>query len=248
MFSFLKRSRKSSADHKLHLRKPWLRYPNMTGRLRLLIVCAIPIFLGAAGGLRAKEYSSEAGRFSIRFPGSPSVEKTDKGRVTTETAVCKGGAADGLTFVAMFNREPTPPGQASAFFEGFRNGLLRKLKGKLVRETVISLGDMPGRELLVADVLGKVMRCRVYSAGDCSYTLMVLGTDERAVHSGEAETFMSSFRITQPPAAAQGNDQGPGLAFAVGERIGRYVTIAALVFLVVSLLAWGRRSPRRRSP
>ena len=72
---------------------------------------------------------------------------------------------------------------------------MENLKGKLLSEKNIKLGDTPGRETQIEVAGGKkLFRARVYLADQRMYQVVVFGT-KKAATSKEADRFLDSFKL-----------------------------------------------------
>jgi serine/threonine protein kinase len=146
------------------------------------------------------EYRFPVGKARVWLPGVP--------KESTQTVATKSGdvanhlanltdAETGLHFsVSCSELRIIPVEPLAVRLNAARDGALRKIEGKAIREKDLHLGDRQGREVYVeAPQLGKgVLRMHLYVVGQRLYQLMAFGARD-AVDSRAAERFFGSFRL-----------------------------------------------------
>jgi hypothetical protein len=76
----------------------------------------------------------------------------------------------------------------------FRDSFLEEVNGKVVKETKVRLGTMPGKEYLIKTPVG-MARLRLLGTGVQIYRIAVVGTKEQ-LESKDTATFFDSFKRT----------------------------------------------------
>jgi hypothetical protein len=150
-----------------------------------------------------QQFSSRAGGFSVLMPGTPT-EDTDtkefpvvgKGEVHLFTAQSELGV-----FIAAYLEIPGLAKQSQDFSDSFGKGFLRTIgegtakgaDGRVVKETDISFGNDPGKEILIETPRGTAT-VRAYFINRRGYQLIAApgssGTPENI------KKFLDSFKIT----------------------------------------------------
>ena len=168
------------------------------------VVMAFFLLLSACSFLAAqqpvwKELKSTEGGFSVLMPETPAPNK-----VTVETA---SGVKEAYMFTArdLFMREymaayskyPGPNLKKIStvkLFDEVRDGILLAQRGKLLRETAVTLGGYSGREIAVERPDGVVMTARFYLVDDRFYQLSVEAKAEKR-ESEAIRQFLDSFEL-----------------------------------------------------
>lgn len=152
--------------------------------------------------LKLEEYTSDAGKFRVKFPGKPRVDSKELASgpggvqaipVTTERVEGHNGVVFAVTFA---DYPDTFLGvKAKTVLDGVRDGM--KGKDGVVREDreVTLGGTIPGRELRI-EAGKRVIRARVFLTGTRLYQVMVTG--ERQPADGKsADEFLRSFEVVK---------------------------------------------------
>ena len=150
-----------------------------------------------------QEFSSRAGGFSVLMPGRPT-EDTDskdfpvvgKGDVHLFTAQTELGV-----FIAGYLEIPGLAKQTPAFCDSFGKGFLSTIgegtakgaNGKVVKETDISYGADPGKEILIEAPGGKKATVRAYFINRRGYQLIVAPSTTATPEI--VNKFLDSFKI-----------------------------------------------------
>jgi hypothetical protein len=177
-----------------------------------LVVPAIVVAL-AAGCQQPPmaDYSSEDGKFKVRFPGQPKV-----------TATGAAGMSIKMYMVEFWNKAymvgwadvPIPEWESegrtkSRLFDA-RDGALAAVKGKSngTTHTILLMDKYPGVEF-GGSADGKFIRARAYIVGRRLYQLLALGRDEQHLASAEVEEFFTSFELIDPAPPVPSADPAP---------------------------------------
>jgi hypothetical protein len=146
-------------------------------------------------------YSSDEGRYSVRFPGPPKVTeqtaKTALGELKVTVAVFAN--SDGHTFIVSFTDFPesaTKLASHATLLDGIRDGV-KGSGGKLIaEEKKLTFGPnkLPSREFVVEKDKKQRVKCRVILRDNRVYQLAVIGT---AAFTGgkDATSFLESFEL-----------------------------------------------------
>jgi hypothetical protein len=161
----------------------------------------VPWLPAAAAQGRGEKYESNAGRFSVRFPGSPKetnqLAKSPLGDLTVHTTTY--ALSDGNAYMVSYTDFPegaAKPDAAGKLFDGVRDGLLGK-DGKCIDETDVTIGTdkHPGRDIEI-EKDRKRMKFRVVLREGRLYQVAVIGTAS-FVKGKDAKTFIDSFELTK---------------------------------------------------
>lgn len=146
-------------------------------------------------------YKSAEGRYSVSFPSEPQLKDQEAAtsvgdKVTQHLAYSLSAKA--LYMIGYFDA------QGREFsFDGARDGMIKNVKGTLVAEKDIKLGDYPGRELRVSAKTDAgaplIYRVRYYRVNQRIYCVLIQfeASDENAV-GGEVSSFLESFHAPNP--------------------------------------------------
>jgi len=142
-------------------------------------------------------YTSDAGRFSVLFPGTPA-QKTQQialegGASSTLFQTWVGLEDDNVAYMVFYN--DYPPGYATgapqAVLEAVRDGVV---KGKtLLTDEPIDLNGVPGRAFTATDTDGLNYTVHEFLVGKRLYQLMVASSKDHPATMTDA--FLNSFKI-----------------------------------------------------
>jgi hypothetical protein len=155
---------------------------------------------GASGKSAWQELVCKSGGFSVKMPGSPkeSTETydTDGGKVpaTLYMLELEGGSVAYLAGYNDFTTDQVTGRDSMEMLDGAREGMLKNVKGTLVREKKISIGGHPGRELEVDAPGEMVVFVRVFLANKRLIQMLVV-MPRAALASEDIKTFFGSFRL-----------------------------------------------------
>jgi hypothetical protein len=138
-------------------------------------------------------YTAPDRSFSVQFPGTPKIEPTPAapGKVKGKLYVVeRGDRAYGVEF-ARFAAKRTVPEKELAVA---RDNVLRGLSGKLLTERDVSLGQHPGRDIVIDLGDGTVLRARYFLTEYESY-LITAAVPKGEESSKPVEDFFSSFQL-----------------------------------------------------
>ncbi|HKF23115.1 MAG TPA: hypothetical protein VKE93_16190 [Candidatus Angelobacter sp.] len=165
----------------------------------LVLITAVCVSVLHAAGDWSK-YTSPEGRYSILFPGEPRVMTQESPSSDGENVVqhiAGTSSPDAACVVAYFDIKP---GMTFSFDKG-RDGMVAAVKGTLLEERDISLGNSPGRELKIAaqPAAGQNMLivARYYQVGARVYVVqfIALKSSENTVAETSGRYF-DSFQVT----------------------------------------------------
>lgn len=147
-----------------------------------------------------KQFTSSEGRFSALFPNYPTEEiktiNSAAGPLDTHIFSANEGD-DFFTTVAYVDVPGISIHPVSTQLDAARDGMIKNTQGKLLSEKTISLGDYPGRELVVELLRGPyvmVVVARVYMVKDRQYSAQVV-TLKKSL-SKTVWRFLDSFNVT----------------------------------------------------
>ena len=151
---------------------------------------------------KLEEYTSDVGKFRVKFPGKPKVDSKELASgpggvqpipVTTERVEGPSGVVFAVTFA---DYPDTFLGvKAKTVLDGVRDGMKGK-DGVVKEDKEVALGGTtPGREIRI-EAGKKVIRARVFLAGTRLYQVMVTG-DRQPADGKSADEFLRSFEIVK---------------------------------------------------
>ncbi len=152
-----------------------------------------------------KQFTSSEGRFSALFPSNPKeeVETVDSaiGPLNIHFFLSE---KENSWFAVSYSDYPYVAIQAvdvSELLDGARDGMVANVRGKLISEKPISLGNYPGRELVVEVSKGPfvfVTIARVYIVKNRHYSVQVVIL-KKLSSSKTVWEFLDSFSVTETP-------------------------------------------------
>ncbi|QPQ55913.1 hypothetical protein IC614_04850 [Allosphingosinicella flava] len=135
--------------------------------------------------------------FAIRMPGQPEAMRNtvqiSGGEVKTASWTAPTG--DGAIYSVSYADYPEKIVVANTpdqFMNEGRDGLANQLKGKIVSETAVTLGNHPGKAVAISSDAGEV-KARFYWVGTRLYTLLVLYN--AATGAPDADAFLGSIKL-----------------------------------------------------
>lgn len=150
------------------------------------------------------EFASKEGHYSVLMPGTPT-ESTQKvptpaGEIVANIATVE--QSRGVGYAVSYNDMPfdenqlKEPGAVDKVLDGSANGQVTNVKGKLISQKPIKLGDYPGREVYFEVPEKGEIRSRIFLVGKRLYQTMVQGP-KVTVTSKDADKFLDSFKLTK---------------------------------------------------
>src|SRR5262245_24383515 len=168
----------------------------MRHALRALVIVTLISATTHAVAQVWKEHRPDGAGYAVEMPGEPKVSwrdvPTQLGDIKTYIAVSELGT---IGFVTMYSRYPeTYTATADSILEAGRNAAVANSKGKLRTETIIKIGNFPGREILI-DTAGRVRMIR-YFLRDKMLIQALTGGPTGAETNADARRFLDSLRST----------------------------------------------------
>src|SRR5262245_57491675 len=99
--------------------------------------------------------------------------------------------------------------------EGFRNWVESERRGKVVEDTEVQLGAIPGREFRI-EAPGRASRARLFVVGDGKVVVLQVAAQAADLNGESAHMFLRSFRMT--PALARKAPLAPPLPGIASDR------------------------------
>ena len=171
--------------------------------MRTMPALGLLLLLGACGH-EWQESTSSDGRYRVSFPGTPS-KKVE----TVPTAIG--------TLTATFDAVELPTGayavcwcdypeevldgvDPQAILDGARDGAAQRVRGKVVQDTAVQIGAVPGKEIRIETQAGVSLRVRLCLVENRLYQAIVTGPKPFEA-SADTQTFLDSFELLGVPAA-----------------------------------------------
>jgi hypothetical protein len=166
--------------------------------MQALLVLACVSGTGRAEGLA--EFTSEAGGFKVLMPGKPSVTEMPTPAGTMHMVQVRTKAGEYLaSWIDLPFDAADKAEKAEGCLDRVRDGMVDRVKGKLVRDKKFTLEDKhPGRDVeaeTTQPAKGR-MRARLFLVGSRLYQVIVAGSKEWT-ESKEADRVLDSFRLTK---------------------------------------------------
>src|SRR5262245_42603229 len=167
---------------------------------------ALIVLASAAGAQPREPYTSDHGKYSIKFPGEPKVtEQSAKGGKDAKKEVTVYIATyalnDGSIYMVSYSDLATgvDKDKQAKFFDAIRDGV-KGTDGRVLTETELLAGKVgeerwPGREYTVEKFPQRI-RLRVVLRENRLYQVAVIGT-AAFVNGKDAEAFLYSLELTK---------------------------------------------------
>ena len=174
--------------------------------MKRLMIPSISLLLAvwlAACSAAPKEFKSETGGFSVMTPVA--LQKT-----TQEVETSQGGKLDLHLFYGQdgdlgyfvsycdYDPQVAKPSLAENMLDGARDGAVSNVNGKLVSETNITLGDHPGREVIIEaraeDRPPAIIKSRMFMVKNRLYQVTTVASRGRAGDKA-LDDFLQSFKL-----------------------------------------------------
>lgn len=142
-----------------------------------------------------RTFSSPEGRFSVLMPGTPLAHKqnvqTPVGALALNIfLVERGNKSYGVSY-SDYPKDLVENGSSDSILSGAQAGSVANVKGRVVAEKKIALGQHPGREYQLSTPQGGY-RARIYLVGERLYQNIVMGP---VTPSEDADKFFDSFQL-----------------------------------------------------
>jgi hypothetical protein len=170
--------------------------------MRAAVVGFALLALATSVAAQPGAYSSDEGKFTVKFPGAPKVtEQTAKsaiGELKVTAAVYAN--SDGSLFMVSYTDFPVAATKNhTTLLDGIRDHV-KGSTGKLVgdeKNLTFGADKLPYREFVVdKDKPKQRIKCRVILRGERVYQLLVIGPADFA-GGKEATAFLESFELTK---------------------------------------------------
>lgn len=145
-----------------------------------------------------KRFAPEGAGYAVYFPSDPVLGTVTAPDRIIDQASTKRASRDTIGYSCYwFVREkPMQAGAANAYIMGQQKGAVQTAKGKLNKETALTVNGNPGREFEMTVNPDTTMRYRIIVAGRLHCTLLAVGKDPASVRGEEADEFFKSFDLT----------------------------------------------------
>jgi hypothetical protein len=149
------------------------------------------------------KYSSPEGRYSIKFPAEPkltSQEASNSDGLKASQYMASAHTSDAFCTVGYFDFASN----IVFSLDKARDGVLNRVKGTLLSESLISLGGHAGRELKVTANASNgaefLVRVRMYLVDQRVYFLqfIVLATNDTPTFAKQSAEYFDSFSVSTP--------------------------------------------------
>ncbi|PWT93883.1 MAG: hypothetical protein C5B55_03670 [Blastocatellia bacterium] len=152
-----------------------------------------------------KKYSSNEGRFSVDFPGTPKLSTEEAGTPSGKFTVNKCNVTTLAEYGVIYTDFPTKidgSEAANAVLDNGAKAAVSRVKSKLLSITEINVGGYPGRLLKEEMRDGSIMYAKMILAGQRLYQVAVtmpsaekISENQTATYQDAADKFLNSFRL-----------------------------------------------------
>jgi hypothetical protein len=166
------------------------------------LLLAALLLAGCGSSSKWKEFRSKVGNFSVKAPVAleeqPQSSDLSIGKASAHTYLAE---SDGILYAVAyteFRQEIIDAGDPEEMLSNARDTMITSLSGELVLETRKSLGNFPGRELVVDTIMPDykygVMKARIYLVNNRLYQVMAL-VDKMNADTSAITRFLDSFKL-----------------------------------------------------
>lgn len=166
---------------------------------QVLFVTSVVVF--AVGCSEPHQYDSSAGKFSVEFPGKPEEQsqtvQTEVGSIKLNIVMYEKRNSAYLVMYCDYPADHVQAAGSDVILEGACEGAVSNIRGTLVSQEPITIGDHPGREIkATASTDGNQveLRSRIYLVGNRLYQVIVSATPGGTKDS-VANRFVDSFKL-----------------------------------------------------
>jgi hypothetical protein len=147
-------------------------------------------------GIAWRDFRSDDAGFTVRLPGPVKFDDPPK---QGGLSVSSANAADTWFFsVTFFPIDAARGRDPERTLDAERDGALSRVKGTLIAETKVKLGDVPGRDVRARSGEGGLLaRFRAFVTPSRSYLLVVV-MDPHIYDDAEIDVFFDSFHLGAP--------------------------------------------------
>lgn len=169
----------------------------MNYKLLLLLSIVVSFAVSASGQGQWKEYKSAGHQFSTQVPCEIATSKENVGTAEApQVQTFYECSADGVYYNISVNDIAKSAVTDSDLLIAFQKGMLEGFGGKLLTESVITLGSVPGRRLTAGAKLGEIdalIECLIYKTSDRIYSVAVVAATTNK--SSDKGKFLTEFKF-----------------------------------------------------
>jgi TonB family protein len=166
-----------------------------------------------------KEYKSDAGRFSILFPGVPQEEtrqaKSERGEVEAHVFKLQELATYAVMYFDNFVARDMNPEPTRKMLAASVQRVIEMSGAAPLRQSEITLDGNPGLFFTLRLPDSSIMRLKIYAAGFRIYQVMITTPpeqdatdDQRRFYEATADKFLNSFTLAPVPPAVIAGGRG----------------------------------------
>jgi hypothetical protein len=146
---------------------------------------------------KSDKFVSKEGKYSITFPGKPTVVSNKAGGIDLNIATFEKGTTGFTVIYSDFPPEVVKFAKPKELLDGGQKGLVDNFKAKVISAKDFTLGKPkhPAREL-IAEKGEHTLRIQLVLADHRLYQVVVVGSKEMITGS-DADAFFKSFEITR---------------------------------------------------
>jgi hypothetical protein len=162
------------------------------------------VLISACSSNTKQELKSDSGKFSITAPGELKEElqsvDTDVGKIDIHMYTLEKSGRAYVVGYSDYPQEMINQTDPQKLLDGGRDGAMKNVSGKLIKEKKITLKENPGRELVLdgtsASGQEATIMARLFLVGNRLYQVMVV-TPKGADSSSETSDFLGSFKLLE---------------------------------------------------
>ena len=169
----------------------------MKYRLLLLMSIVISFAVSASGQGQWKEYKSAGHQFSMQVPCEIETSRENIGTAEApQFQTFYECSADGVYYNISVNDITKSAVADNELLIAFQKGMLEGFGGKLLTDSAITLGPVPGRRLTAGAKLGEIdalIECLIYKTSDRIFSVAVVAATTNK--SSDKGNFLTSFKF-----------------------------------------------------
>ena len=171
----------------------------MNATISLLLLSISLLFPGSQESAW-KTISPKDSGYSVAFPRSPKESTqpvhTDAGTFQLHQTLYTTSQCAFLAAYTDFASSIVEPASVKKILDGARDGAIKSVNGKLIRERKLMIAGYPGREFEVAVQMNMIYRERLFLVKDRFYQVVVVAP-KNYEDQDEISKFLESFRLTK---------------------------------------------------
>ncbi len=169
--------------------------------MKRVFIISLALLAASCGPGDWLEIRSKEGRFAIKMPAAPEENmreiETSAGPIALRVQQLEHGGFDYMVGFSDYPDEVLAAREPASILDGARDGAIASIRGKLLAERAISLGEHIGRAVSLLDESGEqILQMRLLLVGKRLYQFGI-ATPTRDRSAEEVARFLDSFALLQ---------------------------------------------------